>query len=144
MLIGTLNLYELALIGLSLLLIHRGVLRDGKILLILEAFFLVDVAFLNAEVVTANLRVGLAVNCVLLLLALVKLWAIMRALGASLSPGRYLFIAAQLTLSMALPCVMRDIDHGAVPPIVFYLRCLVVDCGDPGGGALDRAVQRSK
>src|SRR3989442_15881154 len=46
-LIVTLNVYEGALIGLALFLItRRGLVRDGKILLILEAFFLVDTTFL--------------------------------------------------------------------------------------------------
>ena len=46
------------LIAVAVLLLRRGLLRDGKILLIVEAFFLVDVAFLSAEVVTADLRVA--------------------------------------------------------------------------------------
>src|SRR5689334_18863840 len=45
---ATLNFYELLLIGLALfLIVRRGLWRDGAILLILEAFFLVDVTFLN-------------------------------------------------------------------------------------------------
>src|SRR2546423_11843710 len=58
-LIFTLNIYELLMIGWAIFLIRkRRLLRDGVILLILEAFFLVDVTFLNAEIFSASLRVG--------------------------------------------------------------------------------------
>src|SRR5437762_3078566 len=49
-LIVTLNVYEAALIWLALFLVtRRDLIRDGRMLLVLEAFFLVDTAFLNAE-----------------------------------------------------------------------------------------------
>src|SRR4051794_12220898 len=50
-LIVTLNVYEFALVAIGLYLIaRRGLKRDGWMLLVLEAFFLVDVTFLNAEI----------------------------------------------------------------------------------------------
>src|SRR5689334_1313949 len=49
-LIVTLNVYEGMLLGLGLyLLARRGIVRDGLMLLFLEALFLVDAAFLNVE-----------------------------------------------------------------------------------------------
>src|SRR3954447_9484059 len=50
LLIGVLNAYEAAVIALALYLItRRGLVRDGWILLSIEALFLVDLTFLNAE-----------------------------------------------------------------------------------------------
>src|SRR5580765_4984854 len=52
---ATLNFYEVLLIGLAVfLIVHRKLRRDGMILLILEAFFLVDVTFLNSEIFSAD------------------------------------------------------------------------------------------
>ena len=51
-LIATLNVYEMLLIGLALYLHHRGVRRDATMLLVIEAFFLVDAGFLNSEIFT--------------------------------------------------------------------------------------------
>ena len=120
LLIGTLNVYEGALIAVALLLIGRGLLRDGKILLILEAFFLVDVAFLSAEVVTANLRVGMTVNTILLVLAAVKLLAIRPVMRGALTTPRLLFVLTQMLALLALPCYFRRVDDGSLSPLLFY------------------------
>src|SRR4051812_29164580 len=49
-LIVTLNVYEGLLVALAVFLLRRGVLRDAMWLLLLEAFFLADVGFLNMEI----------------------------------------------------------------------------------------------
>src|SRR6476620_3676533 len=50
LLMGTLQLYELLLVGLGLYLIVKHRLdRDGRTLLLLDAVFLVDLTFLNNE-----------------------------------------------------------------------------------------------
>src|SRR3954469_13515686 len=80
-LVVTLNLYEGLLLALGLyLLARRGIVRDGLMLLFLEALFLVDAAFLNVEVFAVDFHVGLAVNAVVLLLAVVKLALLFRAM----------------------------------------------------------------
>ena len=54
-LIVTLNVYEAALLAIALFLItRRGLRRDGRMLLLLQAFFLADFTFLNAEVATGR------------------------------------------------------------------------------------------
>src|SRR5688572_33432018 len=53
-LIATLDVYELALVVLAVVLLRRGLLRDGMFLLFLEAFFLADAGFLNMEIFTAD------------------------------------------------------------------------------------------
>ena len=120
LLIGTINIYEAALIGLSLLLLKRHLLRDGKILLILEAFFLVDVSFLNAEVATAKLSVGILISIALFGLAIIKLRLVMRALRADLPTARFVFVMVQIAALLAIPCVLRGIDHGSVSSSSFY------------------------
>src|ERR671913_2259379 len=54
-LVGTLNLYEFMLLGLGVYLIRRrNVVRDGRTLLLLQAVFLVDLTFLNAETAASS------------------------------------------------------------------------------------------
>jgi len=120
LLIATINIYEAALIGLALLLLKRRLMRDGKILLILEAFFLVDVTFLNAEVATANLRIGILIGILLFALAVIKLRLIMRALGADLPPARFVHVMIQIAALLSIPCILRGIDHGSVSSASFY------------------------
>jgi hypothetical protein len=126
LLIGTINVYEAMLVGLAILLLGRGLLRDGKILLILEAFFLVDVTFLAAEVATANLNVGMLISAGLFALAAIKLRFIMRALGTDLSAARYVYALAQVGAMLAMPCVLKSIDQGALSPRVFYVAWWIV------------------
>src|SRR5215212_8922104 len=69
-LVGTLNVYEFMLLGLGVYLIRRrNVVRDGRTLLLLQAVFLVDLTFLNAETAAASLSAGLALNAALWVLA---------------------------------------------------------------------------
>lgn len=119
-LIATINLYEGLLVALALLLASRGLMRDARILLIVEAFFLLDVTFLNAEVVTASLRIGTFVSAGLFVLAVIKLRLVMRALGTDLSPARFVYVVTQVAALLAIPCILRRIDQGAVTPLNFY------------------------
>src|SRR5436190_21775518 len=62
LLMGTLQLYELLLVGLGLYLIVKHRLdRDGRTLLLLDAVFLVDLTFLNNETAATNLWAGILV-----------------------------------------------------------------------------------
>jgi hypothetical protein len=120
-LIGTLNVYEAALIGLAAYLIaRRKLLRDGVVLLLLEAFFLVDVTFLNAEIATAKLGLGIAVAAALFIAATIKLWVAMRLLGTSRIGAQFAFILVVLAAILVIPIVFAWIDHGSVAPIWFY------------------------
>src|SRR5688500_12892121 len=75
-LILTLSVYEALLLLLGLfLLVRRRQVRDGMMLLLLEATFLVDAAFLNIEIFAVNFRAGLIVNVVLFALAVAKVYA---------------------------------------------------------------------
>ena len=124
MLIVTLNVYELLLVGLGLYLIaRRNHLRDGVMLLILEAVFLADVGFLNSELYTESLRTGLVVNAVLLVVGLMKLAAIFRTLGVPLvSPVFALTTATLVTLlgHAALFRWMSTAHAGRLPDGVMY------------------------
>ena len=95
-LIAALNLYEAALIGLAgYLVLRRGLRRDGMILLIIEAFFLIDITFLNAEIATQKSWIGIAVPVFSFGAAIVKLWAVMRILGLRQSPAQFAFVVIQ-------------------------------------------------
>ena len=121
---ATLNFYEFLLIGLALFLIaRRGLRRDGTILLILEAFFLVDVNFLNLEIFSTNLRIGLFVNAILFLVAIVKLAVIFRGLGLSLTCGAFATAVIEMFMLFALPGALKRLSeshNGSVPPLAIY------------------------
>src|SRR5688572_8984354 len=102
-LIATLNVYEVALIGLGLLLLRKGPIRDGVFLLLLEAFFLADAGFLNMEIFTADVHMGLVVNATLLVLAAVKLGVIFRVLNLPIIGGLFAFIMMEMFLLLAIP-----------------------------------------
>lgn len=119
------NVYELLLVALGLfLIIRRNARRDGSILLILEAFFLVDVAFLNAELFTMNPWVGLAANIVVLALVLAKLATIFLVLRIPLASPLMAVIALELVALFALPGLLKleaTLAGGRLTPIVMYI-----------------------
>jgi hypothetical protein len=121
-LITTLNVYEAALIALAYYLIrHRGNLRDGVMLLVLEAFFLIDVTFLNAEIVTSHPMLGLTINLILFAAAAVKLSVVARLLNHSSRDGRFVAILLQLAVLFAMPVVFRLLDRDShISPLHFY------------------------
>ncbi len=115
-LIGTLNVYELILIALGIYLIRRrGVIRDGRTLLLLEAPLLVDLAFLNAEVASLSFRIGLIINLALLALALAKIAIIVRGLSGRWMNRGAVFILLQLGMLFLLPSVFKHLEHGMSP-----------------------------
>jgi hypothetical protein len=119
--IATLNLYEAALIALGWYLVHcRRLVHDGAMLVALEAFFLVDIAFVNAEAVTSNLGIGLSVNVILFLAAILKLYFLAKIAGFSPRGGRFAAITIQLMALFALPMVFRHFDNGELPENFFY------------------------
>ena len=120
-LIATLNLYEAVVIALAFYLIRvRNLVRDGVMLLILEGFFLIDATFLNAELATVHTGVGLLVNVLLFLAAVVKLYFVTSLLSLDLRRGRALAILAQVAALFALPIVLRSLNHGEPTEQQFY------------------------
>lgn len=123
-LIVTLNVYEVLLIGLGLfLVVRRGLLRDGMMLLVLEALFLVDVALLNGEVFTIDRWMGLAVNAALFVAAVVKVTVVFRVLRLRLSGMLYPLVLLQLLVLFAMPGVFKFVSHehdGHLPLGVLY------------------------
>ena len=114
-LIVTLNLYEAALLAIALYLItRRGLARDGRMLLVLQFFFLVDFSFLNAEATTADLRTGILLNVGLFLLAALKLGVVLRVLKPRFSAAQFGFVLFQLAAIYAIPCALRWIDVNRV------------------------------
>ncbi|MEA2710948.1 MAG: hypothetical protein QOF78_3549 [Phycisphaerales bacterium] len=99
----TLNIYEAMLIALAVFLLRRGIRRDATILLIIEAFFLADVGFLNMEVFARDVWIGLIVNTFVLTAAIVKVALVFRAAQIPLADGRFAFVAIQLGVLFAAP-----------------------------------------
>src|SRR3954454_25073351 len=102
-LIVTLNVYEMALIGLAVFLMNRDIRRDAMLLLIVEAFFLADVGFLNMEVFATDYRIGLAVNTFVLAAAVMKVAMVFAAARIPLRDPRFVFVITQLAILFAIP-----------------------------------------
>lgn len=121
-LIVTLNAYEAVVIGMALFLaVRRQLPGDARLLLILQAFFLLDFTFLNAEIATLDLRVGVWVIALLFGLALAKFLVIIRVLRPPFPLHQKVFVVAQLLVLFALPLVFRWLDRTSVTPRQFYL-----------------------
>ncbi len=118
------NFYELLLVALGLfLIVRRNARRDGSILLILEAFFLVDVAFLNSELFTISPWVGLLVNALVFILVALKLATIFIVLRIPLVSPLIGVIALELLALFALPGLLKleaTLSGGRLTPLMMY------------------------
>ena len=125
-LIVTLNVYEITLLAIALFLISRRQLfRDGRILLLLQAFFLADFTFLNAEIATATRTVldGLLVNVVLFALAAAKMGAVLRVLRPTFTRVQFAFVMVQLAILFGVASLFRwiNVHAHAIGPRDFYV-----------------------
>src|SRR5688572_2506519 len=112
-LLVTRNVYEAALLGIALFLVtKRGLRRDGHMLLLLQAFFVADFTFLNAEIATSSpdAGTGILINAIVFVLAAIKLGAVMWVLRPNISRMQFGFVMLQLAVLFALPCVLRIMD----------------------------------
>lgn len=110
LLLGMVNVYELLLVILGLVLIRRArFVNDGRILLGLEALFLVDVTFTNGVISTVNANWGLLVGAAILLLAAIKLKVILSALKLPHSTRMGCFILLQLAAILGGPAIFKQI-----------------------------------
>jgi hypothetical protein len=121
-LIATLNVYEIALLALAWFLIgKRRLLRDGAMLLLLEAIFLADFTFLNAEISTLSLGLGLTITAILLLAAAVKLAVALYLLGIQRISREYWLLLGTIAITGAIPLLFTWIGQGNVGARHFYL-----------------------
>ena len=122
LLIGVVNVYEAMLILLGLYLIQRqAVKRDGLMLLLIESIFLADITFLAGECITTDLATGAAVNAVLLVLAVVKLWCIVRWAKLCTPVGEFAFIIGLLAILLTLPGIFGHMVHdGPLSPMALH------------------------
>jgi len=111
-LLGVLNVYEATLIALGLYLIRRrGIIRDGRTLLLLEAPFLVDLAFLNAEMGSGPVRSGCLLNGLVLALALVKTAFVLHALWGRVPRRLFAFLGLELAVLFFMPCAFARFER---------------------------------
>jgi len=126
-LFATLNLYEAALIGLAAYLVFvRGLRRDGMLLVILEAFFLIDITFLNAEISTQGSWIAVSLALFSFAAAFVKLIVILRILGIRRSAPELSFVLIQIALILGLPLAFSRNSGGSVSPLAFYIAWWIV------------------
>src|SRR5438094_1596640 len=117
------NVYEALLIALAVILLKRNVRRDATLLMMIEAFFLADVGFLNIEVFGLNLWLGLFVNAIVLAAAVAKVAILFRAARVDLFDGRFAFVLAQLGILFAVPgfiAIIGKRHNTFVHPLVTY------------------------
>jgi len=118
------NLYEFLLITLGLALIKRiAFKRDGRILLALEALFLIDITFTSGILSTIDLSIGLLINATLLTLAAIKVFLILRGLQLPNSTRMAIFILAQIACVLLIPTLYKYIalpHHGRITAVNVY------------------------
>src|SRR5439155_9388985 len=117
------NVYEAMLIALAVILLKRNVRRDATLLMLIEAFFLADVGFLNIEVFGLNLWLGMLVNTIVLGAAVAKVAILFRAARIDLFDGRFAFVLAQLAILFAVPgfiAIIGKRHNTFVHPLVTY------------------------
>jgi hypothetical protein len=121
-LLGILNGYEAIVIALGLFLIRRrGILRDGRTLLLIEAPFLVDLTFINAEAGSVSFESGAILNLIVLTLAIIKVAVVLRLLNGHWPRRVIAFIAAELAVLFMMPTALKRFDRaGAVTEVHFY------------------------
>lgn len=128
-LIVTVNLYEILLVGLAAFLISRQIIRDGVMLLVVEAFFLIDVAFLNSEIFAADFVTGLWVNFLIWWVAVIKLAIIFRVMGWPISHPSFPWIVLQLFVLFCFAGWFKklsDLNQGHVHILDLYAAWWVV------------------
>jgi hypothetical protein len=120
--IVTLNVYEAALIGLAIFLLGVNIRRDALLLMLIEAFFLADVGFLNMEIFTVDFAAGLIVNAFLMIAAVVKLAVLFRAAGLSLMDGKFAYVMLELALLFAIPGIFAIVSqpNDILPPLAVF------------------------
>ncbi|HEY8750512.1 MAG TPA: hypothetical protein VIM11_21180 [Tepidisphaeraceae bacterium] len=121
-LLGVLNAYEALLIGLGLYLIRRrGIIRDGRTLLLLQAPFLVDLTFLNAEVGSVSLRTGLLLCICVAGLTAIKVGVLLRGLWGKAPARLFCLVMIELAALVMMPCAFSWFDHhGGVTGLQCY------------------------
>lgn len=128
-LLGTLQLYELASLGVGVFLYRRiGTRRDTLQLLGLVLLFAVDVSFLMSEIATDDAFVGSLVAGALLLMALAKFGVVAWLAKPLLTPAVVVAATAGLVLLHIVPPLLTLLDgnHGGVSVGTFYALWWVV------------------
>jgi hypothetical protein len=121
-LLGALNVYEFLLIGLACYLIRaRGLLREGRRLLLLEVLFLVDGTNLLAEAFALKFSAGLWINLAALALAGAKAAVVVRVLRLRVPAREAAAAALALAGMLALPGALAAWNRtGASMPLPIH------------------------
>lgn len=128
-LIFILQFYEGILIALGLYLLRcRKLEYDGGTLLVLSAFFMVDVTFLSGEIANAHRSIGLIVNLCLVLLAMAKLAIIFYYLSLPVASRAWVLSMVQVVVLLSTGVVFKRLDghFDQLPAAVLYLSWWIV------------------
>lgn len=143
-LVGTLVLYQAALFAIgAFLVLSRNILRDGRTLLILDAVFLTDITFVNAELITTRLMTGLGIGLLLVALAGLRIGWISQRMGSPMPLHRYVLILLQLAMITLIPSYLKHIDTGtSVTASTLYAMWWVAAVLTGGGVIIDTLLRR--
>jgi hypothetical protein len=121
-LLGTIFLYQLCLFASgALLLLKRGVVRDGSILLTLDAIFLCDITFALSNYITTSPSAGLGLGLLLAGLGVGRVAWISSRLGLPVDLSRLFGVAMLLVLIPLVPAVLKWTGpRGNPSPMIFY------------------------
>jgi len=123
LMMGVMHVYELMLIGLAIYLLRvKRLWRDGRLLLIAEAIFLVDIAQLNAELVSLDLVVGMLVNAAVLVLAVVKVIVVVRGSKMDIPVTHIACVLIGMAMVLGWPAALtfHAKTGGVVTPWIVY------------------------
>lgn len=127
-LMGVLNVYELALLGLGWYLIRsRRAVRDGRMLLLLELVFLVDATYLQGEYCSVNPSRSAVVGLFVLMLVVLKVGIMLSALGRRLSWNTHVFLLTHFGVLLGAPSLAGVLfRQGSLSSGFFYLLWWVI------------------
>ncbi|MBI1373099.1 MAG: hypothetical protein GC159_10240 [Phycisphaera sp.] len=121
--LGVMQVYELLLVGLAIYLLRaKRLWRDGRLLLIAEAIFVVDLAQLNAVIATMNPAIGSIVSVIVMTLAGAKVWAVVKVLKIDVPVTHVACVVTGMAMVLGWPAALARWSDlgGAVTPWTMY------------------------
>lgn len=122
-LIGVLNAYEITTLAFALLLHRRGLAIDARTLIVIEALFLFDGAFLTSELITVMPAVGRPIAAALLLAGVLKLWVVLQVAGTRLMSRTGAMALITMVILPLIPSTLKsvaDAHAGVLTPLGYY------------------------
>ncbi|MFH1231058.1 MAG: DUF4190 domain-containing protein [Planctomycetota bacterium] len=121
--LGIVNFYEAILIITAIyLMVHKKIIRDGVILLLIECFFLADVTLMSPVYQFYGVWDGIALSLTVTILAILKIYFIVRYLNLHFNWAFYCFaIIGLFFLYLSGNAIFIGIKEGINNPMLLYI-----------------------